>query len=282
MNPRELDIVLTFIEQHPDAAARQLELQSQRSAAEFIRALPLTQGSQLVLHMLPSYVARLCAHWPLDMAAVLLADFNANRTAAILRSITKLKRDDLLKALPEKNAALCRLLLSYSDDSVGAWMNADIAVLPPNCRVAEALQRFTLEDGSLLGDALPLVDNRNCLLGQVYLRDLLRAKGESPVSHLRQDPPPVLSSRASLGVAARHEGWQRYDTLPVLNRDKQLVGLLRYSDLRHSLEQFGETSRTVSQDDLLGGMVEAYRGTLMALLGLLGSPHPGSIIGESS
>jgi len=282
MSPRELDVVLTFIQQHPDDAARQLELQPQSNAAEFILALPLTQGRQLIATMLPSYVARLCTHWPLDMAAALLCVINANRTAAILRYISKPMRNDLLKALPEKNAILCRLLLSYSDDSVGAWMHADIIMLPPNCRVAEALQRFTVEDSSLLGDALLLVDNENHPIGQVYLRDLLRAKGESPVSQLSKDGPPVLSSRTSLAAAARHEGWQCYDTLPVLNRDKQLVGLLRHADLRRSLEQFGETSRAVSQDDLLGEMGEAYKGTLIALLGLLNKPQSGSLMGESS
>jgi magnesium transporter len=232
--------------------------------------------------MLPSYVARLCAYWSLDSAAGLFADFNASSTAAILRCISKPKRDDLLKALPERHAALCRLLLSYSDDSVGAWMSADIALLPPNCLVDEALQRFTLEDSSVLGDAMLLVDNKNCLIGQVFLRSLLRAKGKSLVSHLRQDAPPALSSRTSLAAAARHGGWQHYDTLPVLNRDKQLIGLLRHVDLRRSLEQFGETSRGVSQDDLLGEMGEAYRGTLIALLGLLNKPKPGLMMEKSS
>ena len=281
MNPRELDLVLTFIKQHPDAAARQLELQPQRNAAEFIQALPLTQGRQLIAPMLPSYVARLCAYWPLDKVAALLADFNANQITAILRGISKPKRDDLLKALPEKNAVLCRLLLSYSDNAVGAWMNADIALLPLNCLVHEALQRFTLQDSAALGDALLLVDNENRLLGQIYLGDLLRAKGESLVSHLRHDAPPALSSRTSLAVAARHEGWQTYDTLPVLSRDKQVVGLLRHADLRRSLAQFGEISRAVSSNDLLGEMGGAYKGTLIALLGLFDRPKTAPMMGES-
>jgi magnesium transporter len=218
----------------------------------------------------------------LDRAAALLADFNANQIAAISRGISEPKRDDLLKALPEKKAVLCRLLLSYSDNSVGAWMSADIALLPPNCSVHEALQRFTLHDSSVLGDALLLVDNENRPTGQVYLRDLLRAKSKSLVSHLRHDAPPALSSRTSLAVAARHEGWQHHDTLPILNHEKQLIGLLRHADLRRSMEQFGETSHAVSQDDLLGEMGGAYKGTLIALLGLLDRQKREPMMGEFS
>lgn len=281
MNPRELDIVLTYIQQHPDAAARELELQPQDTVAGLIQSLPLRQGRQLMIHMLPPYAAKLCAQLSLDMAAGLLAELNANQAAAILRGMSKLRRDELLKALPEKTATLCRLLLSYSDDSVGAWMSADIVMLPPNCLAAEALQRFIDTDSSAMADALPIVDKHSRLLGQVYLRDLLRALGESSISRLRQDAPSALSSRTSLAAAARHEGWQQHDILPVLNRNKQLVGLLRHADLRRSLGQFGEIPRTVPQDDFLGSVGEAYRETLIALVGLVNSPsQPGSMLGE--
>lgn len=281
MNPRELDIVLTFIQQHPEAAARELELQTQETVAELIQALPLHQGRHLITHMLPPYAARLCAQLSLDVAAGLLAEFNANRAATILRGIPKLRRDELLKTLPDKTATLCRLLLSYSEDSVGAWMSADIVMLPANCLVAEALQRFTATDSSIIGDALPVVDSNTYLVGQVCLRDLLRAKTESPISSLCHEAPSSLSSRISLAAAVRHEGWQEYDILPVLNRKKQLVGLLRYVDLRRSLAHFGEIARTVPQDDFIGSVGEMYKDTLIALLGLVDRPvRPGLEMGE--
>ena len=280
MNPRELDVVLAFVQQHPEAAARELELQSKETTAELIEALPLHQGRQLVTHMLPPYAARLCAYLSLDTAAELLSELNANQAAFILRGMPKPKRDDLLRVLPEKTTILCRLLLSYSDDSVGAWMSADIVMLPSNCLVAEALQRFIGANSSTLGDELPVVDNDGYLVGQVCLRDLLCAKGESSISHLHQDAPYTLSSRTSLAATAHHEGWQQHDILPVLNRNKQLVGLLRHVDLRRSLEQFGEISRVIPQDDFLGSMGEAYMGTLTALLGLVHSqPEPDSMLG---
>ncbi|MCB1669330.1 MAG: CBS domain-containing protein [Porticoccaceae bacterium] len=282
MSPRELDVALTFIQQHPDAAARQLELEPQENTAAFIRVLPLNRRSQLVAHMLPSYVARLCAHWPADMTAMLLASFSANQTTAILRCVDSSVRDDLLNELPEKKATMCRLLMSYSEDSVGAWMTADITVLPTDCSVAEALKRFALEEGLVLGDSLLFVDDENRLAGQVRLRDLLRAKGKSSVSSLMKDVPAVLSSRTSLAVASTNEGWQHQDILPVLNRNKQIVGLLRHADLRRSLALFTGASRTVSEDDLLGAVGEAYSGALLALLGLLGSPRPTAKTGQSS
>jgi Mg/Co/Ni transporter MgtE len=281
MNPLELDVVLAFVQQHPEAAARELELQSHESTAELIEVLPLHQGRQLVAHMLPPYAARLCSYLSLDTGAGLLAEFSANQSATILRGMPKLKRNDLLKVLPEKTAILCRLLLSYSDDSVGAWMSADIVMLPSNCSVDDALQRFISTNSAIIGGSLPVVDNDRYLVGLVRLRDLLRAKGESSISHLRQDPPSALSSRASLAAVVDHDGWKKHDILPVLNRNKQLVGMLHHVDLRRSLEQFGEISRAIPQEDFLGGMGKAYLGTLTALLGLVNKKsEPNSKWGE--
>ncbi|MCR8921219.1 CBS domain-containing protein [Dasania sp. GY-MA-18] len=281
MSQYELDVVLSFIQQHPQAAARELELQSQDITAELIKALPLRQGRELISHMLPPYAARLCAHLSLDITAGLLAEFSSNQATAILRNIPKTKREQILIELPEKTAVLCRLLLSYSDDSVGAWMSADIVMLPPNCLAAEALQRFANTNGATLGDALPVVDSNNYLVGLVSIRDLLNANKASSISHLCIDAPAPLSSRASLATAAHHEEWQQYDVLPVINRNKELIGLLAHADLRRSLEQYGEIPRAIPQNNFLSNMGEAYIGSLVALLALLGNKSDSeSMLGE--
>ena len=270
MNPRDLDLVLTFIQQHPEAAARELELQPQEVAAELVSALPLKQARQLITHMLPPYVARLCIHWSLDKAAGLMADFNANQAAAILRCIEKPRRDELVSVLPEKISTLCRLLMSYSEDTVGAWMIADLIVLPSTCRVGEALKRFSSAGDGVRVAELLIVNETQHLIGTISVQALLQAKDEAPISHLILPAPPVLHARTSLVAACRHEGWQKNDTLAVLNRNQQLIGILRHLDLRRSLAQHGEVSRSISQNDLIGSLTEAYAGTLMALLSLVG------------
>lgn len=268
MNPN--DLVLTFIQQHPEAAARELELQPQEVASKLVAVLPLKQGRQLIAHMLPPYVARLCAHWTLDTVAGLLADFNANQAAAILRCIANPRRDELVKVLPEKTAALCRLLMSYSEDTVGAWMTTDLITLPANCRVNEALKRFSSAHNSVISSELFVVDENQHLVGVVSLEALMQAKVEAPISHLIKPVPPVLHARSSLSIASKNEGWQEWDTLAVLNRNQQFVGVLHHKDLRKSLSQYGESAAVVSPGNLISNMTEAYTGTMMALVDLVG------------
>lgn len=268
MNPN--DLVLTFIQQHPEAAARELELQPQDIAAELVAQLPLKQGRQLVGHMLPPYVARLATHWSLDTVAGLLSDFSANKLSSILRCIANPQRDELVKVLPEKTAAICRLLMSYSEDTVGAWMRADMLMLPLSCRVDEAVARFSSANDSDVGGMLLVVDERQHLVGIISLQTLMQSKGDASISHLIKPAPPVLHARTSLVAADKNEGWHSYDTLAVLNRNQQLVGVLRHVDLRRNLAHSGESRNPAVSGRLISSVTEAYTGTMMALVGLVG------------
>jgi Mg/Co/Ni transporter MgtE len=263
-------LVLTFIQQHPEAAARELELQPQDIAAELVAQLPLKQGRQLIGHMLPPYVARLSTHWSLDTVAALLSDFSANKISSILRCIPNPRRDELVKVLPEKTAAICRLLMSYSEDTVGAWMRADMLMLPSNCRVDEALKRFSSASDNAVGGRLLVVDELQHLVGLISLQTLMQSKANASITHLMKPVPPVLHARTSLVAAHKHEGWHSYDTLAVLNRNQQLVGVLCHVDLRKSLAHVGESPSVAASGQLISSMTEAYTGTMMALIRLVG------------
>ncbi len=269
MSPANLELVASFVQSHPESAARELERQSPEAAAQLIRALPLNMGRLLLSHMLPPYAASLCAEVSQDRAAGLLAEFSANRVAALLRCMPKLKRSEVMAALPEKTAALCRLLMAYSEDTVGAWMTAGIVMLSINCLVEEALQQVSQAHGLVLGGMVPVVEQTQQLAGFVDLRELLRAKAQMPLSQLLHESPDILSSRTSLVSASQSEAWRQHELLPVHNRERQLVGLLRYVDLRRSLEQYARATPALVAGSLVGDLGEAYGGSLVAMLGLL-------------
>ena len=268
MNPNKLELALTFIKSHPDAAARELEMQSPEAVAELLDALPLKQCQQLIEHLLPPYSGRIFSQLPLELATELLLDVNSSRVSSILRCVTKQKRHQLLKALPEKTSTLCRLLLSYSEERVGAWMLVDIAILPANCSAGEATKRITVAENFVDYSAIPVADENLHIVGLADLKDLLRAKEGTKVAQLMREAPLSLFSQSSLAAAEHHEAWQHFDTLVVLNHKRQLVGLLRHVDLRRGLERF-DTVAAAPRNELLGGIGEVYVTALGAMLDLL-------------
>lgn len=270
MASHELSVAKTFIQTHVNAAARELEGQTAAAARQLLEALPATQAHRILMHMLPPYAARLCCQLPIKLAASLLADGDANHIVAILRCMPSGKRKTLLKVMPDKIAALCLLLLSYSEDTVGARMTADIIMLPKSISVGSALKRLASDHGVSDSDAIPLVDDQVQLVGLVSVRTLLSAHDDLIIETLIDSTRPALSSRASLVSVADHEGWQRYDTLVVLNRHKQLIGLLRHVDLRRGLEQTVANARPIPTADIVSDVSQVYLSALTGVLNLFG------------
>ena len=268
MASHELSVAKTFIKTHVDAAARELEGQPAEAARQLIEALPATQAHRILMHMLPPYAARLCCQLPIKLAASLLAGGDANHIVSILRCMPATKRKTLLKVMPDKIAALCLLLLSYSEDTVGARMIADIIMLPKGITVGAALKRLASSQGLSDSDAIPLVDEQTHLVGLVSVRTLLSAHDDLHIESLIDSTRPALSSRASLASVAEHEGWHRYDTLAVLDRHKQLIGLLRHVDLRRGLEQSVADANPIPATDIVSDVSQVYLSALTGILNL--------------
>jgi magnesium transporter len=272
MKTIELEMTLSFINAQPIAAARELEMLPVETALELFQELPIAQARKFIRYLLPSYAARLCLKLPKEFAANLIIDSSANQTAAILRSMPKKSRLAILKILPKRNAQLSKLLLTYSQDMVGAWMAVDLLMLPATATAEDAVKRISDAGFSVDNNCVHIVNDSQHLVGVVNIRDLLRADSSTVVSRLMQKKPVALQTRMSLATAVNHDGWKSSDSLGVLNHKRQLVGLLCHKDLRRSLSQFREVSKQVSSssNSLINGIGEAYAGTLSALLGLVG------------
>jgi Mg/Co/Ni transporter MgtE len=269
MDPSKLALAQSFIESHVETAARELEMLNPAAVSALMLQLPLAQSRALVVEMLPAYAARLLALMPAAAAGEILETVSSNQLTTVLRLVAEPKRLELLQQLPERVAARCRRLLKHSEDSVGAWMSTDIVLLPASITVADALQRIS-EAGDLGdGDAMPLVNDDQKLIGLVSIRNLLRARSETPLSLLQRDVRPLaLSAKMSLKAAEEIEAWQAYDTLIVLNQQDQPEGLLRHVTLRRGLSTYRHETVPAS-GAMLGDLGQAYLGSIAALFNLV-------------
>jgi Mg/Co/Ni transporter MgtE len=270
MITNELEMTLSFIQTHPDAAAREMEMLPAAKAVELFQTLPLMPARKFVPYLLPLYAARLCSGLSNIEAVNLISGCNANQIASILRCLSKKQRAIFLNTLPEKKARLSKLLLSYSDDTVGAWMLADIMMLPASTSAEDALKRLAKSKNPVDFNLIPVVNEARALMGMVNVGRLLRVAGSTPVGQLIKDVSPTLQSRSSVATASKHVAWFKYDSLAVLNHSRQLVGLLRHTDLLRSLKQFEELSTVAQSSGLLSGISRAYLGSMAAIIGLVG------------
>lgn len=267
---KKIDLALAFLESQPAVAAEVLERQPVETVAVFFNQIPHTYIAPVLVKMLPQYAARLCLLLDVELSVGFLSKIEVSMAAAILRHSKPEVRKKILSLLPDKTKIACKLLLSYSEDSVGAWMVAHIATLPNDCTVGDALKRLAEQEASMDADAIYVVNRERQLQGWVKAVMLLRANPEASIASVMQQKPGMLQARASLFSVNNHDGWLLHDTLPVVNRNNQLVGMLRYVDLRKGLEHIDTAIEAVNGDEHVSNIFKLYGESLLVLFNVMG------------
>jgi len=265
MIDQKIDLALEFLQTQPSAAAGILEQQPVEYVAEFLGNVPYPQAAIVLGKMLPQYNARLCKILDPGVAAGLLAEMEISLVASIMRHCDNALSKQLLGLLPEKTKIACRLLLNYSEEAVGAWMMANISIIPDDCSIEEASVRIRSDPETIDTGAVYIVDRDRHLKGRLSLATLLRSVPNTPVTAVMDKNRDSLPARSALMSAINHPAWSHRDNIPVTNRTRQLIGVLRYLDLRYGLDQVSTTIVQPEGADPITGISEAYGNSLLVL-----------------
>lgn len=262
---------LAFLEAHPDDAARVLEHLGNEQVAALLDSVPVRLAAPVLAHMLPAVAARSLAQLSDESAAAMVQRLGPQLCAVILRHLDESRRNGLLERLPTASAFAVRLLLAYPEDSVGAWMDNRAMALPPDTTVEEALERVR-EAGEEDCVDLYIVDHEQRLLGKLRLPELLRAPSAVPLAQLMRKPPYRLPARAPITSVSGHEGWERFNTLPVVERSERFVGALRHAMLRNAVQRRQEASPApvsgAALDNFAGSYWLVFSGLIQTFIGL--------------
>lgn len=246
-----------FLEAHPIDAARVLERLVPTSASALLQTAPLRLASPVLRQMLPIAGARCLEQLDDTKIVGLLHDIGAQAGVALLRYFSAERRARLLTQLPTTINITYELLLNYSEDTVGAWMDPRFLALSADMTVGESLNRVRSSDESLVIDPY-VIDRNQCLIGYVELADLLRADAETTLTNLVRPSAYRLPSQSSLVGLREHMGWREASKLPVVEHGDRLVGVLTHSALQRALSIDQNTPTPNSAEDTLVVIASTY------------------------
>jgi len=256
-----------FISDHPDAAARVLEQLSPEDIGNWLPSLTEQQACRVLERTLPSYAGRALLDLDSRYAARLFSCLSATTAAAMLRACAPGRRRELLGLMNPTTSTQIRMLLNFAEDSIGYWMQANVFVLPQDIVVEEALRRLSTEPPQLEMDTLLVLDRDRILRGGVSVATLLRAKPDKLISEILAPIPYAVPARMALGAVQQHEAWNSWQWLPVINKLRQFVGLLRHIDMYHGLEQLNRARPVRSPAAGSLELATIYGETMLALFG---------------
>ena len=262
-----------YLESHPADAARVLERLVPASASALLQSAPLRLASPVLRQMLPIAAARCLEHLDDTKIVGLLHGIGAQSGVALLRYFDVERRAGLLAQLPTTLTITFELLLNYSEDTVGAWMDPRVLALPADMTVGESLDRVRNSEESLVIDPY-VIDRNQCLIGYVELADLLRADAKTKLSSLVRPSAHRLPSQSSLNGLHEHSGWQEVSKLPVVEHGDRLIGVLTHATLQRALSIGQNTPMTNSTEDTFVSVASAYWFGVSALMQALVSLLP--------
>jgi magnesium transporter len=204
--PAEREAVFETLDE--GVAAEALEEVEPRVQKSILESLDSERAAEIVEEMDP------------DAAADLLADLPEERTSEILLEMEPQDRKEMVE------------LLEFGENTAAGRMNTEYIALGVSATAhdaVEALRHF--EGGIETVSTIYLVDSHGTLAGAIPLAKLILASPEDPLLSLTQEP--LISTQAGANEREVAELFDKYNllTLPVVNEQGKLTGVITSDDI---------------------------------------------------
>lgn len=261
-------LTLALIEKRPMTAAKSLESMAPSDAAAFVQVLPIAQSVSVISSMSAWRASTILSALHPKKGATILAQMEYQGAASLLRLVPEDERRSQLDALPRKLRRKLSSTLAYAADTVGANMSVMIVSIDAKQTVADALAELRLLQRARTGVAFVVDDDRH-LRGVVSASELLQSPGGARLRDVMDRSVPLLSARARLASVSGLPAWDDYPQLPVVNREKQVIGALsRKIALRKTVEATPQTA-AAEQSSILASIAYAFASSVLGLGELL-------------
>lgn len=204
--PDEREAVFETLDEQVAAGA--LEEVDPKVQKAIVESLDSERAAEIVEEMEP------------DAAADLLGDLPEERTSQILREMAPEERKEMAE------------LLEFKENTAAGRMNTEYLALDLNATAQEAIDALRdFEGGVETVNTMYLVDSNGILAGAVPLIQLVIANPEDQLISLSQEP--LISCEEYTGEIEVAELFDKYNllTLPVVDKDKKLVGVITSDDV---------------------------------------------------
>ncbi|MDX1518488.1 MAG: CBS domain-containing protein [Gammaproteobacteria bacterium] len=250
-----------FITNHPRDSARTLENFDPAVLAEYLDEIPARDLANVFRHMNPSATSACLASMQPEKSAAIIENFSIERASYLLRRMSITDRFRTIRKLSPIVSNMIKIVMRYPAGTVGQIMNPNVFAVYKNRSVSEVIESLKTSYDKVRSKVY-IVDDRQQLVGMVFVRDLLVSDPELPVEKIMREPESTLSARASLESIKDHPQWKDRDNLPVVDQSSKFIGILKRGVLQDAL---GRKQETEQQDEGIIGaaldVAEMFWGT---------------------
>lgn len=251
----ELLLARAFAAAHPEEVARFIERLAPEAGAEVLSALEPESAAEVLSRAVPLIAATTVTRLDTGPGGAILEACHPSLAAGLLLRMESTTRGRFLSALSAERAEDLRRMTDYGPRRAGGRLDPRAPAMPETLSVAEVFERLRAYPAGVM-HYVYAIDGERRLTGVINMRELMLAPPDAPFGTRITRNPEALFAHDPLEVVARHAGWKRNHALPVIDRERRLLGALRYSTFRAIEAELGQTAPGASADQTASALAE--------------------------
>ena len=214
------DIADIVEELAPDERQAVFQTLDEETAAEALEEVEPKVQKSIVESLGSERAAEIVEEMNPDAAADLLADLPEDRTEQILIQMEPEAQQDVVE------------LLEHKEETAAGRMTTDFLALPRNATAQNAIDSLReFEGGVEVVSTIYLVDSSGTLVGAVPLARIVLAPMDTPMLSLTHEPLVLAHENVSDNEVAELFDKYNLQTLPVVNEQNRLTGVITSDDV---------------------------------------------------
>lgn len=210
-----------------------------------------------------------------DKLAEVINEMDADDAVDLLEDVDETVKEQLRPMLDEDIKTDIRLINSYDDDEIGSMITTNYICIHQNLSIRQAMHELIVQAGENDNIAtIYVVDDNDIFCGAIDLKDLIVARQNVELDSLISYSYPYLMDNEKISDSIEKIKDYAEDSLPVLNSDKKIIGILTAQDVIEAVddelgEDYAKFAGLSAEEDLKETTKESMKKRLPWLVILL-------------
>lgn len=211
----------------------------------------------------------------IDKLSAIINEMDADDAVDLWESIDESVKVKLRPMIDDQTKAAILLINSYDADEVGSLITTNYICIHQSLTIRQAMHELVRQAGENDNIAtIYVVDGRNRFCGAIDLKDLIVARENVPLDSLISYAYPYLLDHEKISDSIEKIKDYAEDSLPVLNRDKKIIGIITAQDVVEAVddelgEDYAKLAGLSAEEDLNETIAESIKKRLPWLIILL-------------
>lgn len=221
---------------HEEDLADYLELTNIQNVHKFIGTLTPKKAAEVLQSLNVTYQVEVFAKFENNKGAELINLIDPDEAVDILLAINRIHRDKIMQLLPQDKRKELHQLMSLSRTPVGKLMTSEFCAVGSNETAKDVLVKIKTQTGNYsFLSAVYALNRDDQLVGVFNLHELLLQSPDTQVYKFMIPEPTRALLTTPIEVIMYKLLKYNISALPVVNRDKKLLGIITIDDVSELL-----------------------------------------------